>query len=224
VNYCLKYPSHVEKMILVSPVGIPRNPYEQQDLEIDSISFQSSEDLEFSITSDKINEKYVFTVRETIEQPRPIPRWVKILWEAKISPFTAIRLPVVGPKIASGWTCRRFSHLPSILERQTLPRYAYQIFRLRGSGEFALSYILAPGAYARRPLVDRVHLLDRDSVLKKVVWVYGDDDWMDVEGGRDAVERMKVESEVIVVGKSGHNIQLDNPWALNDIVIREFEV
>jgi cardiolipin-specific phospholipase len=218
VNYVLKYPSHVEKLILVSPVGVPKSPYEDGR---DTISLEPSE----SSTSSPINEKLnVKSEQSSIASspPRRIPPWVKLLWEAKISPFTVIRLPVLGPKLASGWTSRRFSHLPTISERQILPRYAYRIFRLRGSGEFALTYILSPGAYAKRPLVNRVQGLGQDGVLKKVVWVYGDSDWMDIEGAREASEKMEIASRIFVVEGSGHNVHLDNPEGLNEIVIGEF--
>ena len=100
--------------------------------------------------------------------------------------------------------------------------YAYQIFRQKGSGEYALTYLLAPGAYARRPLIERVKLLQNDSVLKRVTWIYGSYDWMDVDAGRDASERLgDIESDVIVVDKAGHNVHLDNPTGFNRVIFKE---
>jgi len=132
-----------------------------------------------------------------------------------------VRIPVFGPKFASAWTTRRFSQLPE--EQQTaLSHYAYQIFRLRGSGEFALAYLLAPGAYARRPLIERVKKLQNDSLLRKVTWIYGSYDWMDVDAGRDASERLgDLETEVVVVDRAGHNVHLDNPEAFNRVIFKE---
>jgi cardiolipin-specific phospholipase len=218
VNYCLKYPSHVDKLILVSPVGVPPNPYETQDeTELDPSIINppdSTLESEFSQPQKPTNKK-------EIQQPRPLARWVTFLWEANFSPFMFVRIPVVGPKFASGWTTRRFSQLPT-LEQETLSQYAYQIFRLRGSGEFALAYLLAPGAYARRPLMERVKGLQGDSVLKRVTWIYGSYDWMDVDAGREASDLLvDLDSEVHVVDRAGHNVHLDNPEGFNRLIRKE---
>lgn len=160
--------------------------------------------------------------KRAIQQPRPLPRWVTVLWEANFSPFMFVRLPIVGPKFASGWTTRRFGSLPTLQEQQAMHTYAYQIFRLSGSGEYALAYLLAPGAYARRPLIERVKGLQNDTVLKKVTWIYGSMDWMDVDAGREASEMLSdIESNVIVVDSAGHNVHLDNPEGFNRVILKE---
>ena len=83
-----------------------------------------------------------------------------------------------------------------------------------------MAYLLAPGAYARRPLIERVKKLQNDTVLKQVTWIYGSDDWMDVDAGREASDRLGVdiESSVIVVDRAGHNVHLDNPVHFNKIL------
>jgi cardiolipin-specific phospholipase len=93
---------------------------------------------------------------------------------------------------------------------------------LRGSGEYALAYLLAPGAYARRPLIQRVKKLQHDTVLKKVTWIYGSYDWMDVDAGKEASEGLgDIETDLIVVDKAGHNVHLDNPVEFNRIMLEE---
>ena len=223
VNYCLKYPSHVDRLILVSPVGVPNNPYEvQKGIELDPL---------VTDPPDSSIDQFEFTLpkavpsRSAVQNLPPLPWWATFLWEANISPFMFVRLPLVGPKLASGWTAIRFGALPTLEEQQVLSHYAYQIFRLRGSGEFALAYLLAPGAYARRPLIDRVKGLQKDNLLKKVTWIYGSYDWMDVEAGRDASERLgKIETEVHVLDHAGHNVHLDNPEEFNGVIRRELGV
>jgi cardiolipin-specific phospholipase len=221
VNYCLKYPSHVDRLILVSPVGVPNNPYESEaDVEKDP-AISSPPD---TTVQSEFSQPQPTTSKSAVQKPRPLPRWVTLLWEANFSPFMFVRLPIVGPKVASAWTTRRFGNLPTPEEQDVLSQYAYQIFRLRGSGEFALAYLLAPGAYARRPLIQRVKSLQNDSVLKKVTWVYGSYDWMDVDAGREASELLgDIESDVIVVNKAGHNVHLDNPVDFNKIILKELQ-
>ena len=212
VNYCLKYPSHVDRLILVSPVGVPNNPYEtSKDIEKDPSIIDSPDST--------VQSEFSQPSKTAIQQPRPLPRWATLLWEANFSPFMFVRLPIVGPKVASAWTTRRFRELPTPEEQETLSQYAYQIFRQRGSGEYALAYLLAPGAYARRPLIERVKGLQNDTVLKKVTWLYGSYDWMDVDAGREASERLgDIETDVIVVDRAGHNVHLDNPDGFNRII------
>lgn len=98
----------------------------------------------------------------TAPPPRkPLGKWFTYLWDANISPFSLVRWSgPLGPRLVSGWTSRRFSHLPAN-EAQALHNYSYSLFRLRGSGEYALAYILAPGAFARSPLIRRIHGVGR---------------------------------------------------------------
>jgi len=224
VNYCLKYPSHVDKLILVSPVGVPPNPFESNSQTETDPSIVNPPD---TTLQSEFSQPQKPTSKKEVQQPRPLPRWVTLLWEANFSPFMFVRIPFVGPKFASGWTTRRFSQLPSV-EQETLSEYAYQIFRLKGSGEFALAYLLAPGAYARRPLMERVKGLRGDGVLKRVSWIYGSYDWMDVDAGKEASELLEEDldlvSQVHVVERAGHNVHLDNPEGFNRIIRKELNV
>jgi len=206
----------VDRLILVSPVGVPNNPYEtNNDVKADPLIIDP---LDTTVQSE-FSQPHDTPSKSAVQVPRPLPRWVTILWEANFSPFMFARIPVVGPKFASGWTSRRFGDLPSQRERQILSEYAYQIFRQKGSGEFALAYLLAPGAYARRPLMNRIKQLQNDNVLQSVTWIYGSYDWMDVDAGREASEKLgDVESDVHVVEKAGHNVHLDNPEGFNRII------
>ena len=209
----------MDRLILVSPVGVPHNPYESQNNVEKDPSISSPPD---STVQSEFSQPQSPPSKSAVQQHRPLPRWVTLLWEANFSPFMFVRIPIVGPKFASGWTARRFGDLPTAEEQSALSHYAYQIFRLKGSGEYALAYLLAPGAYARRPLIERVKSLQNDSVLKKVTWIYGSYDWMDVDAGREASELLgDIQSDVIVVNKAGHNVHLDNPDDFNKVILKE---
>ncbi len=249
VAYALRYPGHLNKLILASPVGIPEDPYataasmpgqgglEQSTMENEMLqdqeaivnpesNFSNSSQLPGSSGGDRNN----FLNQQTkSERPahvpgppiggapkRPIPSWLRYLWDANISPFSIVRWTgPLGPRFVSGWTSRRFSHLPEG-EREALHEYAYALFRQRGSGEYALAYILAPGAFARSPLIRRVVGLGRQPLpfesttdgarglggpsgeggVKKetgypVVLMYGEHDWMDIAGGFAAEQKLK---------------------------------
>ncbi|KAL4887923.1 putative alpha/beta hydrolase [Aspergillus ambiguus] len=173
VAYALKYPGRLNKLILASPVGIPEDPYAV------SAAMPEASD---SNSQNKIAESASSVPPETIQKGdnnillkgaptsgpsdnrpprRMVPKWFAYLWEANISPFTLVRWAgPLGPRLVSGWTSRRFSHLPAD-EAKALHDYSYSIFSLRGSGEYALAYILAPGAFARSPLIRRIHGVGR---------------------------------------------------------------
>ena len=177
VCYALKYPGRLNKLILASPVGIPEDPYatnaampEPQDSAMQN-EFTQDQETETTRTDNNnfLNARKKAEAEQQKANPnrlpadgdnpaprRPLPKWLTYLWDANISPFSFVRWSgPLGPRLVSGWTSRRFSHLPQE-EALALHDYAYSLFRLRGSGEYALAYILAPGAFARSPLIRRI--------------------------------------------------------------------
>lgn len=255
VAYALKYPGRLNKLILASPVGIPEDPYAvkadmpEPDTSTLANEFTQDQETESAVhhdssasLSDNNNFLNARSNAEKAEQaansnripvdsnnpaPRkPLPKWLTYLWDANISPFSFVRWAgPLGPRLVSGWTSRRFSHLPAG-EAQALHDYAYSLFRLRGSGEYALAYILAPGAFARSPLIRRIQGVGRQPLVDTtgstqgasdvaangegqkvengvpVVLMYGENDWMDVSGGYAAKEKIDAEREKALKGKS----------------------
>jgi cardiolipin-specific phospholipase len=220
-SYALKYPGRVKKLILVSPVGFPEDPY--------AVNAEVPGPGDSTVANEFIQdqESIVNDGDTTIQPPsaaaapaktaaaqkagangaprRRTPGWLAWLWDANFSPFAFVRIAgPLGPRFVSSWTSRRFSHLPSP-EQKILHDYSFSIFRQRGSGEYALPYVLAPGAYARRPLINRISGIGRgtlpedlaaSSAVKKetgipIVFMYGEHDWMDVAGGLAAEEKLK---------------------------------
>jgi cardiolipin-specific phospholipase len=184
VAYALKYPGRLNKLILASPVGIPEDPYAMQaempETEDPTMANEFMQDQEDDIVNRNGNlktngdnnnflnarSKADGAKKKTPEVAprRPIPKWLAYLWDANISPFSIVRWTgPLGPRFVSGWTSRRFSHLPDN-ESEALHHYAYSLFRLKGSGEYALAYILAPGAFARSPLIRRIQGVGRQPI------------------------------------------------------------
>lgn len=244
VAYALKYPGHLNKLILASPVGIPEDPYavnadmpEPQDSTMANEFTQDAEN-STSSTSDPSGAKKSTTNKSSQPPRKPLPKWLSTLWDANISPFSVVRWSgPFGPRLVSGWTSRRFSHLPPE-EAQALHDYSYSLFRQRGSGEYALAYILAPGAFARSPLIRRIQGVGRqwlephaepspDSAAAAaparsdaaarvremgvpVVLMYGENDWMDVKGGYAAEEKIKEEKDKALRNASAEEKKREN--------------
>ena len=238
VAYALKYPGHLNKLVLASPVGIPEDPYamnaEMPEPPNSTFTNEVLQDQQQTTTASNPNipesakagdKNTLFGAKAQNEAAtassktngakdttaptaprRPYPKWLTYLWDANFSPFGLIRWSgPLGPRFVSGWTSRRFNHLPPD-EAQALHTYAYTLFKQRGSGEYALAYLLAPGAFARSPLIHRIGGVGRQPIPPKtdstpsvvnvaegqgvkketgipVVLMYGENDWMDVAGG-----------------------------------------
>lgn len=286
VVYALKYPGHLNKLILASPVGIPEDPYavnaEMPDPSDSTLTNEVYQDQ--GATTGETNFKIPDTAKTTGDNnnflnarskaqksnlngsettpsaPRkPLPKWLTYLWDANISPFSIVRWAgPLGPRFVSGWTSRRFSHLPPE-EAQALHTYAYSLFRQRGSGEYALAYILAPGAFARSPLIRRIQGVGRQMIAPNgsmtssvaeaqqrrengipVVFYYGENDWMSLDGGYAAVQKMNEEKErvlrtataeekkndrgaakCLIIKKAGHHVYLDGWEEFNEVMRQE---
>ncbi|CAG8440143.1 3047_t:CDS:2 [Diversispora eburnea] len=176
--YALKYPQHVERLIMVSPVGIPPSPYE-----------------DLKNIKDNVNG-------------RTLPLWLVKLWDANFTPQLLMRLVgPFGPSLISQYTSRRFANLDE-QDRIDLHDYLYHVSAAPGSGEYALSRILAPGAYARKPLIQRYSN-------------HGEEDWMDYREAIKASVKMNVPTKVIQIPHSGHHLYIDNPEEFDKAVINE---
>lgn len=269
VSYAIKYPGRLNKLILASPVGIPEDPYavnaEMPEPSSSTLANEITQDQDQDIVkatqaapggNNFLNARTQAEARaaEGKEPPkRPINKWFVWLWDANVSPFSLVRLTgPFGPRLVSAWTSRRFSHLPEA-ESQALHDYAYSLFRQRGSGEYALAYLLAPGAYARSPMINRIQEVGRQSFKKEdgtqaretgipVVFMYGDKDWMDIGGGFAAEEKLKARArqallhgtdeekrgengsaKVVSIPKAGHHLYIDNADEFNRVVMEELK-
>ncbi|KAF4332633.1 alpha beta hydrolase [Fusarium beomiforme] len=254
VSYALKYPGRLKKLILASPVGIPADPYavnaSMPDPNTSTIQNEITQDQQSTTNEDGTLSKHK-PASNVLR--RPLPGWFVWLWDQNISPFSIVRMSgPLGPRFVSGWSFRRFNHLPPA-ESQALHDYSFSIFKQKGSGEYALAYILAPGAYARRPVIHRIQEVGRQTITQPdgtkvketgipVVFMYGENDWMDVAGGLASEEKLKEarqkalenateeekkrengSAKVLLVPKAGHHLYLDNPEVFNDMIRKELE-
>jgi cardiolipin-specific phospholipase len=302
VAYALKYPGRLNKLILASPVGIPEDPYavtaEMPEPSESTMVNEFTQDQASTANpppkapgdnNNFLNARSKAAAADNNNdngQPRrkPLPWWLTYLWDANVSPFSLVRWSgPLGPRLVSGWTSRRFSHLPDA-EARALHDYAYSLFRLRGSGEYALAYVLAPGAFARNPLIRRIHGVGRQilrdpptsgsscsesgspapsdwsevsaaapsqaedtSNMRRetgipVVFMYGEQDWMDVKGGNAAKAKIEEERErvlkdapeevrradrgsanVVIIRNAGHHVYLDGWEQFNEVMLKEMK-
>ncbi|KAJ7283927.1 Alpha/Beta hydrolase protein [Mycena rebaudengoi] len=222
VVYALKYPSRVNKLILLSPAGVPRDPNSTTvpERELDPPETSSSSSAE-PASRHKVDE--VRTEQQAVKaQQSRSRRLFTYLWEEGWSPFQLVRNTLFwSPMLVGKYSSRRFSGLTEE-DTRDMHDYILNITLAKGSGEYCISHILSPGAHARMPLVDRI------AALKiPVTFVYGDHDWMDPEGGEQSVENLRKagngEGRSYIVNNAGHHVYLDNPKAVNDLIVKELD-
>lgn len=129
----------------------------------------------------------------------------RFMWEAGYSPLGFLRKAgPIGPLMLGKYSRARFNNMTAS-EQTDLNSYLSNITLLPGSGEYAVGILLVPGAIARFPIADRIAALGKGV---PVSFVYGELDWMDVHGGKDAVRALRrvgnKVSEVVVVPEAGH--------------------
>ncbi|KAG9021341.1 hypothetical protein FRB95_002342 [Tulasnella sp. JGI-2019a] len=217
VAYTLRYPNRVARLILISPVGVPRNPNAT-----DAAIQQAASAATIGSTSDssvKANPNVVPNATPQMALVRKL--WV-YGWEAGWTPFQVVRsIGFLAPLFVARYTNRRMKSLAD-QDARNINDYMYHISRAKGSGEYCISHLLAPGAYARLPLVDRI-----DQVNVPTTFVYGDADWMDSKGGAECVRKMHAAGNTdvrnVVIPKAGHHVYLDNPDAMNELLAEELD-
>ena len=186
--YALKHPQRINKLVLVSPVGIPKSPYMSEAEEVEKA--ESGVDRE--LNDNQLDSTTPSASTESAKPKQPQTSIWTRLWEANISPFSVVRLSTfAGPKLVSRYAARRFALFAPEVQSE-LFNYLYCVYGQRGSGEYCLAHLLSPGAYARAPLVDRLAELDAKI---PVSFIYGDSDWMDKNGGIEAVRRFKARKD-----------------------------
>ena len=216
VAYTEKYPQHVERLILLSPVGVPHSQDEEETRKARGMAPSN-------------------TVSWTWKLART---FFTSLWEWEITPGALLRTMSEsrGRKMVASYVANRLPAVDAHDEQLALGEYLYTNALLPPSGEFCLNRILKPVAYARKPTVERVPLLK----VGHVTFVYGQHDWMDISGGLDVQQRCDQKGQSIkdsglaeeiskqcqppkvdvhVVKKAGHLLMLENWQEFNSSVI-----
>jgi cardiolipin-specific phospholipase len=198
VAYCEKYPERVERLVLLSPVGVP-----EQD-------GARTEQRKERIANSSYSRRAMFSVYSVLFGHGHTPGSM-----SRTLPQTRVK------NLVSSYVEKRLPAITDPEEQQAVADYLYCNSALPGSGEFALNYLLDPFGMARNPLMHRIPLLK----VPQVTFLYGSDDWMDSSGGLDTkqfCEQMDSPSpniDVYEVSNAGHLLMLDNSEEFNAGVV-----
>eukprot|EP01084_Bolivina_argentea_P040294 74470_1 len=218
--YAIKYPQHIEHLVLVSPVGVPQRP----------------------VNADETLSKYSWKVRTMFKTFRK-------LWDSGWTPHDILRLTgPKGKELMQTYVQKRLFHLDDDGPlKALLAEYLYQGIGQEGSGEYALNKILQPGAWAHNPLETRIGILkhyqrnakgygqwnivykeqeewkgneqdsesdiDADQVLNgnlKLDFIYGETDWMTSGHAVKLKQDGVIQCNVYVNPQCGHQLIVEN--------------
>jgi len=206
VAYALKYPDRVNKLILLSPAGVPRGPnWTDPSRELVDVPTTHTDRPASFHKATKKETKRIEKEKQEMNRTR---RLLMYLWEEGWSPFQVIRSTLFwSPLLIGKYSSRRFPTL-TLSDTRDIHDYILNITLSKGSGEYCVSHILEFGAYARMPLVERITKLPKGL---PVTFVYGDQDWMDPAGGFESVERLRQagnpNGKMYIIPDAGHHCE-----------------
>ena len=197
--YAEKYPENVDRLILISPAGVP-------------------DDKEIDVKGRMKDASYTF---------RFVVGAVSKLFNAGVTPAAFLRnLPESrGRKMVHKYIEGRLPAITCPDERKHLGEYLYTNAALPASGEDVLNKILKPTTFAHKPTLHRIPELK----VKHVSFIYGQNDWMDPTAGgietlKKCQEMQKAGIEtpdihVYGVRNAGHLLMLENWQEFNSAMI-----
>jgi len=197
--YAEKYPENVDRLILISPAGVP------DDKDIDVKGRMKDASLQFRFMVGAASK----------------------LFNIGVTPAAFLRnLPESrGRKMVSRYIEGRLPAITCPDERKHLGEYLYTNAALPASGEDVLNKILKPTTFAHKPTLHRIPELK----VKHVSFIYGQNDWMDPQSGgietlKKCQEMKKAGREtpdihVYGVRDAGHLLMLENWQEFNSAMI-----
>jgi cardiolipin-specific phospholipase len=202
VAYCEKYPERVDQLLLLSPAGIPEETIEKREA-----------------------RRAMFL---TSTPRRIVYEFFAGLWDKGYTPGSIMRTITEsqGRYLVEGYVRNRLPAITDPEEQAVLAEYMYTGSILPGSGEYVQNRLLEPGAIAKNPCLHRIPQLK----VKKISFLYGTKDWMDVQGGLDVQTKCREKRaadgnnavpniNVYQVRNAGHLLQLENSTAFNAAVM-----
>ncbi|KAF5842719.1 Alpha/Beta hydrolase protein [Dunaliella salina] len=193
--YALKYPEHVEHLILVCPAGVPKEPEDWQ-------------------------RKFLGGASQLRSGMFKASMWA---WESGITPQAIIRsLGPWGAQLCDGYVSRRFAGDIPPHEVEWFKRYFYHQLAAQGSGEYALRHLLSPGAWAHEPLQKRLRDLKVPVtfIYGKNDWMrpHHAVELCD-ELKKERQPKVSSDLHVSIIDEAGHFVFIDQPELFNKALI-----
>lgn len=161
-----------------------------------------------------------FPVRPTdTSQIQAPPTWVKAMAAVlgRSNPLAVLRVAGPwGPGLVQRFRPDFKRKFAEFFEDDTISEYIYHCNAQTPSGEAAFKAMTQALGWARRPMLERIHLLPRDLPISLI---YGAESWIDTSTGR-RVRELRPDSYVrhLAIAGASHHVYADQPAAFNAAV------
>ncbi|XP_072219771.1 (Lyso)-N-acylphosphatidylethanolamine lipase isoform X1 [Leuresthes tenuis] len=190
-SYAIQYPSRVSHLILVDPWGFPERPQTQTE------EGQGT---------------------EMAKRPSP-PRWVKVIAAvfSLFNPLAVIRAAGPwGPGLVNRFRPDFKRKFEDLFDDDTMTQYIYHCNAQTPSGEVGFRALSESLGWAKRPMLQRVHLLPPSM---PVTMLYGARSWVSSSSGDKMAEiRNPAHTKVMLINEASHHVYADQPEEFNRVV------
>ncbi|TMW55089.1 hypothetical protein Poli38472_013851 [Pythium oligandrum] len=191
-SYAVRYPGHIEHLVLVSPAGVGHPPPPRP--------------IHFGL---KVF-RYLWSLRLTPMESISLARFMGPFGPAFLRLLAKAR---VGAMPES--SCIRRGDIPV----ESVALYWYHSWALKASGEVAMHTHLHPGVFAKKPLCV---MLTPETIKVPITFMYGGGpDWMESSHGEELAKKFDGHQRVQVfkVPLAGHQVFMDNVDVFNTILL-----
>ncbi|XP_037537512.1 (Lyso)-N-acylphosphatidylethanolamine lipase isoform X2 [Nematolebias whitei] len=190
-SYAIQHPSRVSHLILVDPWGFPERAKPQTNESQDT---------------------------EVVKRMSP-PRWVKVIASvvSLFNPLAVIRAAGPwGPGLVNRFRPDFKRKFEDLFDDDTMTQYIYHCNAQNPSGEVGFRAMSETLGWAKRPMLQRVHLLPPSM---PVSMLYGARSWVDSSSGDRVTEiRGQAHTRVLLINHASHNVHADEPEQFNQVV------
>lgn len=238
-SYAIKHPQRVNKLVLLSPVGLERHA--------NAVTNPISEQTGVQTVKPTLDPtSYNFLSRLPILTKLTVNKWYYL------QPFLPRLLKWMGPwgvqKYYDMWYMKLFK-INRLIEKNGGPEkmftntndlvygtnreihliieYLYNSITNGTNSDFYVKNLLTPSTNSKYPLYDKLLLYysnrNSDNGLESIHFLYGQYDFMNSEAGEKLVEQINTKdgkAHFHLVSEGGHNLYIDNPFEVNELVHR----
>ncbi|TNN74463.1 Protein ABHD4 [Liparis tanakae] len=218
-SYAIQYPSRVSHLILVDPWGFPEQTPVGQD--------QGTEVVKRPLAPHWVAIAAVVSLFNPLAVIRAAGPWGEMTMQrlmsrhlppARLSAFGSSCgvSPVSGPGLVNRFRPDFKRKFEDLFDDDTMTQYIYHCNAQTPSGEVGFRAMVESLAWAKRPMLQRVHQLPPSM---PITMVYGARSWVDSSSG-DTVVRIRNEAptEVILIDDASHHVYADQPEEFNRVV------
>lgn len=195
-KYALKYPASIDKLCLVSPLGVESSIF--------SVNNKLERNAKYQLNLEDPTSKFYTRRREIptfiFKNQSDLLRWMGPL----------------GAKLCWNYILSAYSRIPEMEYKNYIFELLYGQGGIAPTARQIFTNLFTRNLMAKDPIMDSLDKLQ----AKKVLLVYGDHDWMNKYAGFKMVEklnknRQNTSADYVEVPESGHNLFLDNPQFFN---------